>query len=138
MKIHFKTDQGIKTLSAEEAEQMGGQNPDHHVQDLFEAIERKEYPTWTAYLQIMDPIDAQSYRWNIFDMTKVWPQKDYPLMPFGKLVMNKNVSQKWSTRPSFVVSGPILTNVLAVKLLCGHRTGSLLPIHYGSRNCAVR
>ena len=92
MKIHFKSNQGIKTLSAEEAEQLGGQNPDHHIHDLFEAIERKEYPTWTAYLQVMDPLDAQTYRWNIFDMTKVWPQADYPLTPFGKLVLNRNVS----------------------------------------------
>ena len=92
MKIHFKTNQGIKTLTAEEAENLRGQNPDHHVQDLFEAIERKDFPSWTAYLQVMDPIDAQSYRWNIFDMTKVWPQSDYPLTPFGKLVLDRNVS----------------------------------------------
>lgn len=92
VKIHFKTDQGIKTLTAEEATKMAGEDPDHHTRDLFEAIEREEFPTWTAYVQVMKPEEAEGYRWNIFDMTKVWPQADYPLRPFGKLELNRNVS----------------------------------------------
>ncbi|KAI9745720.1 MAG: hypothetical protein M1818_001256 [Claussenomyces sp. TS43310] len=90
VKIHLKSDQGIKNFNVEEATKVAGENPDHHVADLFEAIERKEYPTWTAYVQVMDPKEAETYRWNIFDMTKVWPKSDYPLRPFGKLTLNKN------------------------------------------------
>ena len=70
---------------------IAGINPDHHVQDLFEAIERKDYPSWTAYIQVMTQQQAETYRWNIFDMTKVWPYKDYPLRPFGKLSLDRNV-----------------------------------------------
>jgi catalase len=61
------------------------------VKDLYDAIEQKNYPTWTAYLQIMDPKEAETYRYNIFDMTKIWPHADYPLVPFGKLILNENV-----------------------------------------------
>lgn len=93
VKIHLKSDQGTKAFSAEEATKVAGTDPDHNIRDLFEAIERKEFPTWTAYLQVMDPKDAETYRWNIFDMTKIWPHADYPLIPFGKLTLNRNVSQ---------------------------------------------
>jgi catalase len=91
VKFHLKSDQGIKNFTDEKAANIAGTNPDHNVQDLFEAIERKEFPSWTAYLQVMDPKDAEKYRWNIFDMTKVWPHADYPLQPFGKLTLNRNV-----------------------------------------------
>ena len=92
VKIHLKTDQGIKNFTGEEAIRVAGENPDHHTQDLFEAIKREEFPSWTAYAQVMDPKEAESYRWNIFDMTKVWPHKDFPLRPFGKMILNRNVS----------------------------------------------
>jgi catalase len=93
VKIHLKSDLGNKTFTGEEATKVAGTDPDHNIRDLFEAIERKEFPTWTAYLQVMDPKDAETYRWNIFDTTKVWPHADYPLIPFGKITLNKNVSQ---------------------------------------------
>lgn len=79
-------------LPAGEALRLAGEDPDYHVRDLFDAIERGDYPTWTLYLQVMDPKDAETYRWNIFDMTKIWPHADYPLIPVGKLTLNKNVS----------------------------------------------
>jgi catalase len=91
VKIHLKSDQGIKNLTEEEADRVAGIDPDHNIRDLFDAIERTEFPTWTAYLQIMDPKEAENYRWNIFDMTKVWPQAEYPLIPFGKMTLNRNV-----------------------------------------------
>ncbi|KAH9210004.1 catalase-like domain-containing protein [Leptodontidium sp. 2 PMI_412] len=90
VKIHLKSDQGIKNFTNEEAIKIAGEDPDHNVRDLFDAIERKDYPTWTAYLQVMKPEEAETYRWNIFDMTKVWPHKDYPLRPFGKLTLDRN------------------------------------------------
>ncbi len=90
VKYHFKTDQGIKCLTSEEAERIAGQDPDHHQRDLLRAIERGEYPSWTLKMQIMPAADAAAYRFNPFDLTKVWPYKDYPLMPVGKLVLNRN------------------------------------------------
>ncbi|KAL1963316.1 hypothetical protein VTN77DRAFT_8437 [Rasamsonia byssochlamydoides] len=90
VKIHLKTNQGIKNLTRQEANKLNGENPNHHTQDLFEAIERGDYPSWTVYAQVMDPKDAEKYRWNIFDLTKVWPHKDYPLRPIGKMTLNEN------------------------------------------------
>lgn len=98
VKFHFKSDQGIETLSAEEATKRCGENPDFNTKDLFDAIERKEFPSWTTYVQVMQPEEAESYRWNIFDITKVWPHAEYPLRPFGKMELNRNV------RPTFHTS----------------------------------
>ncbi|KAF2420735.1 catalase-domain-containing protein [Tothia fuscella] len=58
--------------------------------DMYNAIERGEHPSWTMMLQVMDPKEAETYRWNIFDITKIWPHKDYPLIPVGRLTLNKN------------------------------------------------
>jgi catalase len=71
---------------------MAGEDPNHHGRDLYEAIERKEFPSWTVYVQVMEPKDAETYRFNIFDMTKVWPHADYPMRPFGKVTLDQNVS----------------------------------------------
>lgn len=90
VKIHFKPTDGIKTLSAQDAVRLAGEEPDYHVKDMYNAIERGDYPTWTMMLQVMDPKDAENYRWNIFDITKIWPHKDYPLIPVGKLTLNRN------------------------------------------------
>lgn len=90
VKIHFKTGQGIKNLTRQEAEKVAGEDPNHHTRDLFEAIERGDYPIWNVYAQVMDPKEAEEYRWNIFDMTRVWPHKDYPLRPIGKVTLNQN------------------------------------------------
>jgi catalase len=90
VKYHFKTDQGIKCLTSEEAARIAGQDPDHHQRDLLRAIERGEYPSWTLKIQIMPAADAAAYRFNPFDLTKVWPHKDYPLIPVGKMVLNRN------------------------------------------------
>lgn len=89
-KFHFKTDQGIKNLTRTQAGSLAGKDPDHATRDLFTAIAKKDFPSWTMYLQIMPEADAQKYRWNIFDVTKVWPHGDYPLIPVGKMVLNRN------------------------------------------------
>lgn len=78
-------------MTKEESVQIAGENPDFLIQDMFEAIERGDYPTWNVYAQVMDPEQAESYRWNIFDMTKVWPHRDFPLRQIGKLTLNRNV-----------------------------------------------
>jgi catalase len=90
VKYHFKTDLGIQCLSAEDAARIAGKNPDSHHLDLLHSIERKDFPSWTLKVQIMPAAEAAAYRFNPFDLTKVWPHKDYPLQEVGKLVLNRN------------------------------------------------
>ncbi len=90
VKYHFKTDQGIKCFTTEEAQRVGGENPNYHHLDLLHAIERGEYPSWTLKMQIMPVAEAARYRFNPFDLTKVWPYADYPLQEVGKLTLNRN------------------------------------------------
>ena len=92
IKLHFRTNQGIKNLSNDESVRLSGENPNLHTVDLYQSIEKGDFPSWTLYIQVMSPEDAEKYRWNIFDMTKVWPHQDYPLQPVGKLTLNRNVS----------------------------------------------
>ena len=91
VKFHFKSNQGNDTLTDAQAKRLAGENPDSHAADLHDAIEAGNFPSWTLYIQVMTPQEAETYRWNIFDMTKVWPHADYPLQPVGKLTFNKNV-----------------------------------------------
>lgn len=90
VKYHWKTDQGIKNLDPDLAAKIAGENPDYNIQDLYNAIERGDYPSWTLKMQIMPLEDAKTYRFNPFDVTKVWSQKDYPLIEVGRMVLNKN------------------------------------------------
>lgn len=90
VKYHFKTDQGIKCLSDDQATKVAGQDPDYHRRDLFNAIQQGDYPSWTLYVQIMPYEDAKTYRINPFDLTKVWPHADYPLHKVGKMTLNCN------------------------------------------------
>lgn len=90
VQIHLKSDQGIRNFNNEEAIKMSGENPDHAQQDLFENIEKGNFPSWTVYVQVMTPEQAEKVPFSVFDLTKVWPQADFPLRRFGKLVLNKN------------------------------------------------
>jgi len=90
VKFHFKTQQGIQCMTQKEADRITGENPDYHTHQLFDAIERGEYPKWTFYVQIMPEEEADTYRWNPFDLTKVWPHADYPLIEVGIMEMNRN------------------------------------------------
>jgi catalase len=111
VQVHLKTDQGSKTFNNEEAARIASENPDWNTQDLFEAIQRGEYPSWTVYVQVLSPEAAQEFRWNIFDLTKVWPQGEVPLRPIGKLTLNKNVENYFAEMeqvafsPSHLVPG---------------------------------
>ncbi|KAL5010218.1 hypothetical protein ScPMuIL_012523 [Solemya velum] len=89
-KFHYKTDQGIKNLMAEEAERLFRDDPDYATRDLYNAIESGNYPTYTLYIQVMTFKEAENFRWNPFDLTKVWPQGEYPLIPVGRMVFNRN------------------------------------------------
>ncbi|MDY6957247.1 MAG: catalase [Pseudomonadota bacterium] len=90
VKYHFKTDQGIDCLAQDEAEQLAGADSDYHMRDLYQAIDQGDYPSWSLQVQIMPFAEAETYRLNPFDLTKVWPHGDYPLIPVGKLTLNRN------------------------------------------------
>ena len=90
VKWHFKTMQGIKTLTQAEANKIAGEDLDYHRRDLFAAIERGDFPKWRVMVQIMPERDAETYPINPFDLTKVWPHKDYPLVEVGVLELNRN------------------------------------------------
>ena len=76
VKYHFKTDQGVECLTQEDADRLAGENPDLHRQDLFEAIRDGDFPSWTLFMQVMPFEEAKTYRFNPFDLTKVWPHSD--------------------------------------------------------------
>ncbi|MPW25657.1 catalase [Alkalibaculum sp. M08DMB] len=90
VKYHFKTDQGNKTLTAEQADELASKDPDHATRDLFESIKEEKFPSWSVYVQIMTPEEAKEYKFDPFDVTKVWYQSDFPLIPLGKMVLNRN------------------------------------------------
>lgn len=90
VQVHIKTDQGIKNLTNEEAVKMAGENPDFCGQDLFENIAKGNFPSWTVYIQTMTEEESKKLPFSVFDLTKVWPHKDFPLRRVGKMVLNEN------------------------------------------------
>src|SRR5579864_6601569 len=92
VKYHFISDQGIEFLTQAEADDIAGKDADYHRRDLYEAIRRGEYPSWTLKMQVMPFEEAKAYRFNPFDMTKVWPHADYPLTRVGKMTLDRNVT----------------------------------------------
>ncbi|MDS1271034.1 catalase [Lipingzhangella sp. LS1_29] len=92
IKYHFKTDQGIDFLPQEEADQLAGTDGDYHTRDLYAAIQQGNHPSWTLYVQIMPFAEAENYRFNPFDLTKVWPHGDYPLHEVGRMTLTQNPS----------------------------------------------
>ncbi|KAM5442943.1 catalase A [Microsporum ferrugineum] len=111
VQIHLKTDQGIKNFTNEEATRMSAENPDWHTEDLFNAIKAGQNPSWTCYVQVLSPADAEKFRWNIFDLTKVWPHGEVPLRRVGRLTLNRNPENYFAEMeqaafsPSHVVPG---------------------------------
>lgn len=90
VKFTFKTQQGIQNLTDEEAETLVGKDRESHQRDLFESIEQGQFPKWTLYVQVMPEKDADTYRIHPFDLTKVWPHGDYPLIEVGVMELNRN------------------------------------------------
>ncbi|MEE1926879.1 catalase [Streptomyces sp. TRM 70351] len=90
VKYHFRTNQGIRCLSSEQAAETAGRDANSHQADLLNAIERGVHPSWTLHVQVMPAADADGYRFNPFDLTKVWPHADYPLQRVGRLVLDRN------------------------------------------------
>jgi catalase len=94
VKWHFKTLQGIKNLSASEAQRLAGVDPDYAQRDLFTAISKGDFPRWSVEIQVMDDAQRATWEaqtgWDAFDLTKVWPQGDFPRIPVGILELNRN------------------------------------------------
>jgi catalase len=109
VKYHLKTEQGIQNMTDAEARAMRAEDLDYHRRDLREAIARRDYPSWRVEMQIMPFDDAASYRFNPFDITKVWPHKDYPTVPVGRMVLNRNPENFFAqiTQAAFEVSNMV-------------------------------
>jgi catalase len=90
VKFHFHTQQGIKNLTDAEAEAVVGKCRESHQEDLYNSIEKGDFPRWTMFIQIMTEEEAANCPYNPFDLTKVWYHKDYPLMEVGVLELNRN------------------------------------------------
>ena len=111
VKFHFKTMQGIANLTNAEAARIIGDDRESHQRDLFEAIQRRDYPRWRFCVQVMPEADADKTPYNPFDLTKVWPHKDYPLIELGVLELNRNPENYFTDieqaafEPSNVVPG---------------------------------
>uniref|UniRef100_H2Y9Q4 Catalase n=1 Tax=Ciona savignyi TaxID=51511 RepID=H2Y9Q4_CIOSA len=110
-KFHLKTDQGIKNFMADEADEMAAKDPDHSIRDLYNSIADNKFPTWSMYIQVMTYDQASKFQWNPFDLTKIWPQADYPLIPVGRMVLDENASNYFAEieqiafSPSHLVPG---------------------------------
>jgi catalase len=90
VKFTAYTDQGIKNHTLAEANILAGTNPDFSTQDLFEAIESKNYPSWTIYIQVMSPSAARTFKYNVLDLTKDWSPEDVPRQEIGRLWLTQN------------------------------------------------
>ena len=161
VKYHFKTNQGIDFLTQEDAERLAGTNSDYHRQDLFNAIEQGDHPSWTLKVQIMPFEEAKTYRFNPFDLTKVWPHGDYPLHEVGQLTLNRNPTdfhteiEQAAFEPNNLVSGigvspdkMLLGRIFAYADAHRHRLGvnykqipvnrPVVPVHSYSKDGAMR
>jgi len=111
VKFHFKSQQGIKNLTDQEAWELIGRDRESHQKDLYEAIENGNYPKWTLYIQVMTEEQANNMPYNPFDLTKVWYKKDFPLIEVGEVELNRNPENYFSEveqaafAPSNIVPG---------------------------------
>ncbi|MCT3063979.1 catalase [Lactiplantibacillus pentosus] len=96
VKYHFISDQGVKNMTAKAAEKAMVQNVDYLQDDLYDAIQKQNYPSWTLYVQIIPYEEGLNYRWDIFDVTKVVSHHDYPLIKVGKLTLNENPTNNFT------------------------------------------
>jgi len=90
VKFHLKTRQGIKNLTDQEAEAVIGKCRESHQRDLYDSIEKGDFPKWDMKIQVIPEKEAANFKFNPFDLTKVWPHKEYPLIDVGYFELNKN------------------------------------------------
>lgn len=111
VKFHFRTQQGIKNITDQEAAAIVANDRESHQRDLYESIEKGDFPRWTMFIQVMPEEDAANYKFHPFDLTKVWLHKDYPLIEVGVLELNRNPENYFAEveqaafNPSNVVPG---------------------------------
>jgi len=111
VKYHFHSDQGVEGLTDADATRIAGEDADFHRRDLRTAIDTGDFPSWTLSIQAMPYEDAKTYRFNPFDLTKVWPHSDYPLVKVGTMTLNRNPEnffaeiEQAAFEPSAVVPG---------------------------------
>jgi catalase len=113
VKFHFRTQQGIQNLTDAEAEAVVGKDRESHQRDLFESIEAGNFPRWTLFIQVMTDAQAKAFPFNPFDLTKVWPKGDFPLIEVGYFELNRNPENLRRSRTGGVFS-------------CQHRAGHQL------------
>ena len=123
VKYHFHSDQGVEGLSDEDASIIAGEDADFHRRDLFESIAAGNHPSWTLSVQLMPFEDAATYHLNPFDLTKIWPHRDYPLVEIGRMTLNRNYEnffaqiEQAAFEPSALVPG---IGFSPDKMLLGH------------------
>jgi catalase len=111
VKYHFKTDQGIANLSADQAAQKASQDPDYATRDLYNAVADGNFPSWTMYVQVMTYAQARDASFHPFDLTKIWPHHEFPLHQVGRLVLDQNATdyfaqiEQLAFSPSHLVPG---------------------------------
>lgn len=123
-KFHYKTNQKIQNILASKAEDLAGSDPDYSIRDLYNNIAGGNHPSWTFYIQVMTFAEAEKWKWNPFDLTKIWPHKDFPLIEVGQLVLDKNPTNYFADveqvafSPSHLVPGiePSLDKMLQGRL----------------------
>ena len=130
VQYHFKTEQGIRNLTGPEADALKAKDPDYATRDLFEAIARGDHPSWRLEMQIMPVAEAEAYRWDVLDITKVWPHADYPPITIGRMVLDGNPENYFAEieqaafNPSNLVPGigPSNDKMLQARLFSYHDT----------------
>jgi catalase len=111
VKYHFISEQGVECLTQQEGDRLASVDGDYHTRDLFDAINHGDYPQWTLKVQIMPFEEGRTYRFNPFDMTKVWPHDDYPLVEVGRMTLDRNPTdyhseiEQLAVEPSNLVPG---------------------------------
>lgn len=116
VKFHWKPKLGIHSQVWDEAQKAAGKNPDFHRQDLYEAIEKGDYPEWELGLQIISEEDEFAFDFDILDPTKIWPEEEVPVKIVGKLTLNRNVdnffaeTEQVAFHPGHVVPGIDFSN----------------------------
>ena len=161
VKFHIKTEQGTACFTDAEANRLAGTDPDHSIRDLFDAIEKANFPRWRMHVQIMPEEDAATYYVNPFDLTKVWRHSDYPLIEVATLELNRNPSNYFAEveqaafapsnivpgigfSPDKVLQGRILSYTDAQRYRLGVNHESLpvnrpqCPVHTYHRDGAMR
>lgn len=116
VKYHIKADAGVKNLSPAQVKEIEQRTKDYHTEDLFNHLASGKVASWTFFIQAMPEAEAAGYRYDVTDITKIWPHGDYPLIPVGKFVLNRNPSnffaemEQVAFSPGNIVPGIELSN----------------------------